>query len=100
MNNLAKSLLAYDRLSERVAIIDDSLKRAEGKVVHSHWVPDALETRLRAFARQNDGDGCRQTVTMWEKLNRTDAVSLYNAACYRAVTAGVLRAAGRMTDAG
>ena len=26
---------------------------------------------------------------MWEKLNRTDAESLYNAACFRAVTAGV-----------
>ena len=26
---------------------------------------------------------------MWEKLNRTDVESLYNAACIRAVTAGV-----------
>ena len=26
---------------------------------------------------------------MWEKLNRTDADSLYDAACFRAVTAGV-----------
>ena len=26
---------------------------------------------------------------MWEKLNRTDADSLYNAACFRAVTAAV-----------
>ena len=26
---------------------------------------------------------------MWEKLNRTDADSLYNAACIRAVTAAV-----------
>ena len=26
---------------------------------------------------------------MWEKLNRTDAGSLYNAACFRALTAAV-----------
>ena len=37
---------------------------------------------------------------MWEKLNLNDAVGLYNAACYRAVTAGVLRAdTGRPTPA-
>ncbi len=26
---------------------------------------------------------------MWEKLNRTDADSLYNAACFRAIAAAV-----------
>jgi hypothetical protein len=36
--------------------------------------------------------GCRQTAALWEKLNRTDAASLYDAACMRAVTAAVLRA--------
>jgi hypothetical protein len=36
---------------------------------------------------------------MWEKLDRNDAVSLYNAACYRAVTGGVLRTDERMPDA-
>ena len=30
---------------------------------------------------------------MWEQLARTDAGSLYKAACYRAVTAAVLRKA-------
>ena len=29
---------------------------------------------------------------MWERLNRTDSESLYNAACWRAVTAAVVRA--------
>jgi hypothetical protein len=36
---------------------------------------------------------CRQTAEMWEKLNYPGADSLYDAACYRAVTATVLRAA-------
>jgi hypothetical protein len=37
---------------------------------------------------------------MWEKLGRTDADSLYNAACFRAVTAGViLGSAGSASEA-
>ena len=51
-------------------------------------------------AEQKDASGCRQTAELWEKLNRNDAGSLYNAACYRAVTAGVLRADDRTPDAG
>src|SRR5262249_39974009 len=34
-----------------------------------------------------------QTAEMWERLNRADAGGLYDAACMRAVTAAVLRAA-------
>jgi hypothetical protein len=36
---------------------------------------------------------CSHCAKIWEQLNRTDAVSLYNAACWRAVTAAMLRAA-------
>jgi hypothetical protein len=36
---------------------------------------------------------CRLNAAMWEKSNRADAASLYNAACHRAFTAAVLRAA-------
>ena len=97
---LAESLVALDRPSESVAIIDDCLRRAEGKVVDPRLVPFALDLRLRAFAKQKDASGCRQTAELWEKLNRTDADSLYNAACFRAVTAGVLRADDRTPDAG
>jgi hypothetical protein len=52
------------------------------------------------LAKQKDASGCRQTAELWEKLNRNDAVSLYNAARYRAVTAGVLRSDDRTPDAG
>ena len=55
----------------------------------------AIDFRLWLFAKAKDGAGCRVTAEMWEKLKRTDAGSLYNAACFRAVTAGVLRAGGR-----
>jgi tetratricopeptide (TPR) repeat protein len=74
MGGVAESLVKLDRGAEAVPIIDDCVQRATGKVV-------------------KDPAGCRQTAAMWEKLNRTDANSLYNAGCMRAVTAAVLRAA-------
>ena len=100
MYSLAQSLVDLDRPSESVAIIDDCLRRVEGKVVDPRLVPFALELRLRACAKQKDASGCRQTAELWEKLDRKDAGSLYNAACYRAVTAGVLRADDRTPHAG
>jgi hypothetical protein len=96
----AQSLVALDRPSESLAIIDDCLRRVEGKVVDPRIVPFALDLRLRASAKQKDASGCRQTAGLWEKLDRNDTGSLYNAACYRAVTAGVLRADSRTPDAG
>src|SRR5262249_31977470 len=53
------------------------------------------DLRLRHFETTKDATGCRQTAAMWENLKHTDANSLYNAACLRAVTAAVLRAADR-----
>jgi tetratricopeptide (TPR) repeat protein len=100
MTRIAQSLVALDRPSESVAVIDDCLRRAEGKVLNPRLVRRALDLRLRAFAKQKDASGCRQTAELWEKLNRTDADSLYKAACFRAVAAGVLRADDRAPDAG
>ena len=48
-----------------------------------------MNLRLRHFRKTGDLAGCRATAEMWEKLNRTDAGSLYAAARYRAVTAAV-----------
>jgi tetratricopeptide (TPR) repeat protein len=100
MVRLAQSLVALDRPSESVAVIDDCLRRAEGKVVHPRLMPFAFKLRLRAFAKQQDASGCRQTAELWEKLNRTDADSLFEATCFRAVTAGVLRANAQSPGAG
>jgi hypothetical protein len=99
MYNLAQSLLAMDRPSEAVVLIDDLLRRSAGKVVDPRLVPLALELRLRACAKQKDAPGCRRTAEMWEKLNRTDVVSLYKAASYRAVTAGLMRDCVRTPEA-
>jgi serine/threonine protein kinase len=45
---------------------------------------------MRRFEKTKDSAGCREWAELWEKRNRTDAVNLYNAACYRAVTAAVV----------
>jgi hypothetical protein len=76
-----------------VAVIDDCIQRATGKVVDPRIVPGVMDLRLRHFEKTKDPAGCRQTAEMWEKMNRTDADSLSTAACMRAVTATVLRVA-------
>jgi hypothetical protein len=58
-----------------------------------------MDLRLRHFEKTRDAAGCRATAEMWERLQRTDAGSLYNAACWRAVTAAVLSASDH-TEAG
>ncbi len=102
---LVESLVGLDRGAEAVPIIDDCLKRAAGKIVHPQLIPTVMDLRLRPFEKAKDAAGCRVTAEMWEKLNRADAASLYQAVCNRAVTAAVLRAnppgadATRLADA-
>jgi hypothetical protein len=93
MWGMAESLVEFERGAEAVRVIDDCVLRAFGKVVHPALLPNVMDLRLRHFEKTKDPAGCRQTAAMWEKLNRTDPESLYEAACMRAVTAGVLRAA-------
>jgi serine/threonine protein kinase/tetratricopeptide (TPR) repeat protein len=92
MANLAQSLVNVDRGPEAMAVLDDCMRRAAGRVVDPRLIPAVLNLRLRYFQTTRDVAGCRQTAELWEKLKRTDASSLYDAACMRAVTAAVLRA--------
>ena len=92
MNNLADSYVTAGSGRRRASAIDDVLPRAVGKPgVDPGVVPGLMESRLRAMAKKRDAAGCRTTAQMWEKLNRTDADSLYNAACFRAICAAVMR---------
>jgi hypothetical protein len=93
MWGVAASLVKLQRSAEAVPVIDDCVKRAAAKVVDPALLPSVMNLRLRHFEKTKDPAGCRQTAAMWEKLNRADANSLYNAACMRAVTAAMLRAA-------
>jgi tetratricopeptide (TPR) repeat protein/tRNA A-37 threonylcarbamoyl transferase component Bud32 len=95
MRGVAVNLIRLRRGAEAVPVIDECLKRIGGKVVHPQLIPNLLDLRLRHFQKCKDGAGCRTTAEMWEHLKRTDAASLYDAACMRAVTAAVCRAADR-----
>jgi hypothetical protein len=92
MGNLAVSLVQLDRGTEALPIIDECIQRAAGKVVHPNLIAMVMDSRLRHFEKTKDAAGCRTTAEMWEKLNRADGNSLYDAACMRAVTAAVIRA--------
>jgi serine/threonine protein kinase len=91
MWGVAAGLVKLDRSAEAVPILDECAQRAAGKAVHPYLLPGVLGLRLRHFQKRKDAAGCRQTAEMWERLKRTNANSLYNAACLRAVTAAVLR---------
>jgi tetratricopeptide (TPR) repeat protein len=91
MAGAAKSLIKLDRGAEAVPVIDECLRRATARFVDRTLFPELLELRSQQFAKWAESLGCRQTAEMWEKLNRTDAQSLYTAARLRAVSAAVLR---------
>jgi serine/threonine protein kinase len=90
MGRMAEQLVKLDRGSEAVPVIDDCVRREIGKNVHPQLLSRMILLRLRHFEKMKDPVGCRRTAEMWEELNRTDAGSLYDAACIRAVTAAVL----------
>jgi serine/threonine protein kinase/tetratricopeptide (TPR) repeat protein len=89
---LAEDLVKLDRSAEAVPFIDELVQRETRKRIVPSLLPGVMILRLRHFEKAREATGCRQTAEMWENLNRTDADSLYNAACMRAVTAAVLRA--------
>jgi hypothetical protein len=99
MCGMAESLVAVHRGAEAVPIIDECVQRAAGKTVDPHLLPLLIDLRLRHFEALKDAAGCRQTAAMWDRLKRTDVESLYQSACYRSVTAAVLRAADESASA-
>ncbi len=99
MCDLAESLVAVDRGAEAVPLIDECVDWRPVRMSMRDLLPGAIDVRLRHFEKRKDAAGCRQTAAMWEKLKRTDGDSLYKAACFRAVTAAVLRAADKSASA-
>jgi tetratricopeptide (TPR) repeat protein len=89
LGSVAESLIHLDRGAEAISLIDECVVKAAGKVVNPGLIPAVMILRLQHFRKAGDPAGCRATAVMWEKLNRTDAGSLYNAACFRAVAAAV-----------
>ncbi len=93
------SLVELNRGAEAIPLIDECVSGAAGKSVDPRMIPSLMVLRLRHFQRAADPAGCRSTAVMWEKLDRPDADSLYDAACHRAVAAAMFARANQPTDA-
>jgi serine/threonine protein kinase len=94
MWGLAASLVKLGRSATALPVIDECMRRAAATTVEPELLPNLIELRMRHFETARDAAGCRQTAEMWETLKRSDIDSLYKAACLRAVSAAVFRAAG------
>jgi tetratricopeptide (TPR) repeat protein len=90
----ALALIKLKRGAEAVPLIDQCVKHAGRTDMNPRMIPSVMALRLQHFEGARDVDGCRATAELWEKLNRTDADSLYTAAGMRAATAAVIRESG------
>jgi serine/threonine protein kinase len=99
LRNVADSLVALGRGAEALPLLDECLAKAAGRPLPPWFLQSVFVLRLQHFRTANGPAGCRATAEMWEKLNRADAGSLYNAGCMRAVSAGLYAAAGRGDEA-
>jgi tetratricopeptide (TPR) repeat protein len=86
---VAKNLIKLHRGADAVPLLDECLERSIGKRVNPFFW-QAADLRLQHFAKAKNVEECRKTAVLWEKLARTDAHSLFQAAVCRAVTAAVL----------
>ncbi len=98
MNNLANSYQALGRQDEALKLHEATLALHVSKLGSDH--PNTLLSRLlvaSGLVRLGRGAeaaaDCRRAAETWEKRGGSDANSLYNATCFRAVTAAALRAA-------
>jgi tetratricopeptide (TPR) repeat protein len=100
MSCLASGYYDLGRHAEALKLLEEALPLLKDKLGPDHPQTLASMHGLAAiyYALGRHAEAlklCRQTAELWEKLNRADAASLYGAACIRAVTATVLRAADR-----
>jgi tetratricopeptide (TPR) repeat protein len=100
MDNLANSYRVLGRPAEALKLREQTLRLRRAKLGPDH--PETLVGRLGvASGLVQLGRGaeaaadCRRAAETWEKLGAHDADSLYNAACFRAVTAAALHAADK-----
>jgi hypothetical protein len=80
-----------------VPITDEIVERALRLKIQPDLV-GLMNRRMEYFQKAGDEAGCRRTAEQWEKLKRTEPRALYSAACYRAVTAAVVRATNKTKE--
>ena len=89
MLGLSRSLMDAKRWSEAGTLLDDCIQRALRAAIPIELLAEMLSDRLKVCVQLHDATGCRTAAEIWEKLGRTDARSLYHAACIRAIVAAV-----------
>jgi eukaryotic-like serine/threonine-protein kinase len=104
MDNLALSYAALGRYADALKLREETLALKKAKLGPDH--PDTLVTMFGVAGSLSKLDRCaealpicRATAEKWEKRNHTDPESLYNAACFRAVTAAVIHGADKSAGA-
>jgi tetratricopeptide (TPR) repeat protein len=97
MWGVAVNLFRLNRGREALPIADECLERAAAD--READFSGLADRRLDYFAEIGDAEGCVSTAELWEKMRRTDAASLYNAARYRAVAAAMFKKSERTSDA-
>jgi tetratricopeptide (TPR) repeat protein len=89
MTHLAKNYAALNRHTEALPLLDEVLNKADRPGVNPQLIPFAITLRLRCCQKLGDLAGGRALAEMLEKRQPTDADSLVNAACCRAMTASL-----------
>ncbi|HXY34798.1 MAG TPA: serine/threonine-protein kinase, partial [Planctomycetaceae bacterium] len=96
INQLAQSYHALGRYAEALKLREEALRIRKARLGPRD--PETLNTMrglatdlLAAHRASEAAPVIHEAAAQWEKLKRTDAESLYSAACFHAVAAGVLR---------
>ena len=85
MWRVATLLDKLGRTKEAIPLIDECLAHANMNGVSPTRIPELYILRMGHFRKARDEYECRRIAENWERLGRTEATSLYNAACWRAV---------------
>jgi tetratricopeptide (TPR) repeat protein len=103
MNDLAFSYCDLGRHNEARKLFEEALRLRRAKQGPDH--PETLQTQMNLtnsllqLGRNAEAMSLsRQAAELWEKRQGTDGVSLYDAACSRALTSAAIRAADKSPE--
>jgi serine/threonine protein kinase len=104
MHNLACIRFARGEHAEGLKLYEETLAQRKVKIGAGHQdvlkgIREMAGLRLHHFEKNGNAAGCREMAEMCERTQPTDPAGCYDAACYRAVTAAVLRAGGKPSEA-
>src|SRR5205085_1315623 len=89
--SIADCLIKLKRGAEALPLINAGIERVVGQPSLPRLLANLVDLRVRCFEQAGDAAGCRATAELWEKVKGTDPGGMYDAACYWAITATVLR---------